>query len=121
MHRYTMTRLIRVREVLSVGYFTLRRLQRQIPLVCVVAPPAYATYDQVREVFALARTKPACILFFDEIDSFGGVRHGGAGEGEGDNEVQRTMLELLNQLDGFDRRGNVKAGTKQCVIYSIIQ
>lgn len=64
----------------------------------------------VREIFALARTKPACILFFDEIDSFGGVRHGGVGEGEGDNEVQRTMLELLNQLDGFDRRGSVKAG-----------
>ena len=81
-------------------------------MVCVVAPPAYATYDQVREVFALARTKPACILFFDEIDTFGGVRHGGTGEGEGDNEVQRTMLELLNQLDGFDRRGNVKAGIR---------
>ena len=60
----------------------------------------------VREIFALARSKPACVLFFDEIDSFGGTRHGGD---EGDDvEVNRTMLELLNQLDGFDRGGNVK-------------
>lgn len=59
----------------------------------------------MREIFALARTKKACIVFFDEVDSFGGVRRGGE---EGDNEVHRTMLELLNQLDGFDRRGNVK-------------
>lgn len=60
----------------------------------------------VRELFALARTKKACIIFFDEIDAIGGVRFDdGAG---GDNEVQRTMLELINQLDGFDARGNIK-------------
>ena len=60
----------------------------------------------VREIFALARSTPACVLFFDEIDSFGGTRHGGD-EGN-DVEVNRTMLELVNQLDGFDRGGNVK-------------
>jgi 26S proteasome regulatory subunit T1 len=60
----------------------------------------------VRELFQMARSKKACILFFDEIDSFGGARFDdGAG---GDNEVQRTMLELINQLDGFDSRGNIK-------------
>lgn len=60
----------------------------------------------VRELFEMARTKKACIIFFDEIDAVGGARFDdGAG---GDNEVQRTMLELINQLDGFDSRGNIK-------------
>jgi len=58
----------------------------------------------VREIFSLARSKKACIIFFDEVDAFGGTRFG---DGE-DNEVQRTMLELINQLDGFDSRGNIK-------------
>ena len=56
--------------------------------------------------FLMARSKKACIIFFDEIDAIGGARFDdGAG---GDNEVQRTMLELINQLDGFDPRGNIK-------------
>jgi 26S proteasome regulatory subunit T1 len=60
----------------------------------------------VRELFQMARTKKACIIFFDEIDAIGGARFDdGAG---GDNEVQRTMLELITQLDGFDPRGNIK-------------
>ena len=60
----------------------------------------------VRELFEMARTKKACIIFFDEIDAIGGARFDdGAG---GDNEVQRTMLELITQLDGFDSRGNIK-------------
>eukprot|EP01029_Cantina_marsupialis_P005810 TRINITY_DN1630_c0_g1_i2.p1 TRINITY_DN1630_c0_g1~~TRINITY_DN1630_c0_g1_i2.p1 ORF type:complete len:349 (+),score=114.33 TRINITY_DN1630_c0_g1_i2:334-1380(+) len=60
----------------------------------------------VRELFEMARTKRACIIFFDEIDAIGGTRfEEGVG---GDNEVQRTMLEIVNQLDGFDPRGNIK-------------
>ncbi|KAH7724956.1 hypothetical protein AAVH_07548 [Aphelenchoides avenae] len=60
----------------------------------------------VRELFEMARTKKACLIFFDEIDAVGGARFDdGMG---GDNEVQRTMLELINQLDGFDPRGNIK-------------
>uniref|UniRef100_A0A2K6RNV0 26S proteasome regulatory subunit 7 n=1 Tax=Rhinopithecus roxellana TaxID=61622 RepID=A0A2K6RNV0_RHIRO len=60
----------------------------------------------VRELFEMARTKKACLIFFDEIDAIGGAWFDdGAG---GDNEVQRTMLELINQLDGFDPRGNIK-------------
>ncbi|GIY95021.1 26S proteasome regulatory subunit 7 [Caerostris extrusa] len=80
----------------------------------------------VRELFEMARSKKACLIFFDEIDAIGdktteneisntekenciycmlGPFDDGAG---GDNEVQRTMLELINQLDGFDPRGNIK-------------
>lgn len=60
----------------------------------------------IREIFEMARTKKACIIFFDEIDAVGGTRFG---DGDGSsNEVQRTMLELINQLDGFDPRGNIK-------------
>nr|UXY87622.1 26S protease regulatory SU 7 [Cryptomonas curvata] len=60
----------------------------------------------VRELFQLSKRKNACIIFFDELDAIGGTRFDdGAG---GDNEVQRTMLEIVNQLDGFDIRGNVK-------------
>ncbi|KAD4584904.1 hypothetical protein E3N88_22505 [Mikania micrantha] len=60
----------------------------------------------VRELFQMARSKKACIVFFDEVDAIGGARFDdGVG---GDNEVQRTMLEIVNQLDGFDARGNIK-------------
>lgn len=60
----------------------------------------------VRELFQLARSKKACIIFFDEVDAVGGARFDdGAG---GDNEVQRTMLQIVTELDGFDSRGNIK-------------
>jgi 26S proteasome regulatory subunit T1 len=59
----------------------------------------------VRELFQLARSKKACIIFFDEVDAIGGAR---GEEGGSDGEVQRTMLEIVNQLDGFDARGNIK-------------
>ncbi len=60
----------------------------------------------VRELFQMARSKKACIIFFDEIDAIGGARNDdGAG---GDNEVQRTMLQIVTELDGFDSRGNIK-------------
>lgn len=60
----------------------------------------------VRELFQMARSKKACIIFFDEVDAIGGARFDdGAG---GDNEVQRTMLQIVTELDGFDARGNIK-------------
>eukprot|EP00756_Hemistasia_phaeocysticola_P004592 Hpha_TRINITY_DN12904_c0_g2::TRINITY_DN12904_c0_g2_i1::g.164592::m.164592/K03061/PSMC2, RPT1; 26S proteasome regulatory subunit T1 len=61
----------------------------------------------VRELFQMARTKKAAIIFFDEVDAIGGAR-GGDGGGFSDTEVQRTMLEIVNQLDGFESRGNIK-------------
>jgi len=61
----------------------------------------------VRELFVMAREHAPSIIFMDEIDSIGGSR-GGEGGGGGDSEVQRTMMELLNQLDGFEPTKNIK-------------
>lgn len=61
----------------------------------------------VRELFSMARSKKACIVFFDEIDAIGGARSGDDSGGS-DNEVQRTMLQIVTELDGFDARGNIK-------------
>lgn len=61
----------------------------------------------VRELFMMARQHAPSIIFMDEIDSIGSSR-GESGSGGGDSEVQRTMLELLNQLDGFEPTKNIK-------------
>lgn len=61
----------------------------------------------VRELFVMAREKAPSIIFMDEIDSIGSSRGGGKGESS-DSEVQRTMMELLNQLDGFEPAKNIK-------------
>jgi 26S proteasome regulatory subunit T6 len=45
----------------------------------------------------------------DEVDSIGSARTDNSGGG-GDSEVQRTMLELLNQLDGFEASNKIKVG-----------
>ncbi len=60
----------------------------------------------VKDVFQLARDKAPSILFIDEIDAVGGMRtHDGT---TGSAEVNRTMLQLLSEMDGFDTSGNVK-------------
>lgn len=59
----------------------------------------------VRELFVMAREHAPSIIFMDEIDSIGSTRSAGP---TGDSEVQRTMLELLNQLDGFEATKNIK-------------
>lgn len=59
----------------------------------------------VRELFIMARAKAPSIIFMDEVDSIGGARSSGK---RGDSEVQRTMLELLNQLDGFEPSQQIK-------------
>jgi len=60
----------------------------------------------VRELFVMAREHAPSIIFMDEIDSIGSTRV--ESSGGGDSEVQRTMLELLNQLDGFESTKNIK-------------
>ncbi len=61
----------------------------------------------VRELFVMAREHAPSIIFMDEIDSIGSARTE-SGSGGGDSEVQRTMLELLNQLDGFEATQSIK-------------
>ena len=60
----------------------------------------------VRELFRVAEEQAPTIVFIDEIDAVGTKRYDSNSGGE--REIQRTMLELLNQLDGFDSRGDVK-------------
>jgi len=60
----------------------------------------------VRELFRVADENAPSIVFIDEIDAVGTKRYESTSGGE--REIQRTMLELLNQLDGFDARGEVK-------------
>ena len=60
----------------------------------------------VRELFRVADENAPTIVFIDEIDAVGSKRYDSSSGGE--REIQRTMLELLNQLDGFDERGDVK-------------
>ena len=60
----------------------------------------------VVEAFKLAKEKAPTIMFIDELDALGTKRFNSTRAG--DREVQRTMLELLNQLDGFQPQDNVK-------------
>ena len=60
----------------------------------------------VRDIFQIAEDHAPSIIFIDEIDAVGTKRRDGAREGE--KEVQRTMLELLTQMDGFDKKTDIK-------------
>ncbi|KAI5152283.1 26S proteasome regulatory subunit T4 [Enteropsectra breve] len=60
----------------------------------------------IREMFDQARDCAPCIIFMDEIDAIGGKRSDDSNSS--DREVQRTLMELLNQLDGFSDLSGVK-------------
>ena len=60
----------------------------------------------VRELFMLARERAPSIVFIDEIDSVGSMRTNDGTSGSA--EVQRTLMQLLNEMDGFDNRGDVR-------------
>ncbi len=60
----------------------------------------------VRELFSLAKDKSPSIIFLDEIDAIGAKRLDGSTSG--DREVQRTLMQLLAELDGFDELEHVK-------------
>jgi len=60
----------------------------------------------VREIFKLAREKAPTIIFIDELDAIGSIRMEDATLG--DREINRTLMQLLSELDGFDQRGNIK-------------
>jgi ATP-dependent 26S proteasome regulatory subunit len=60
----------------------------------------------IREMFGYARDHQPCVIFMDEIDAIGGRRFS---EGtSADREIQRTLMELLSQMDGFDVVGKVR-------------
>jgi proteasome regulatory subunit len=60
----------------------------------------------VRDIFQMARDKAPSIIFIDEIDSVGSIRtHDGT---TGSAEVNRTMMQLLAEMDGFRTRGDIK-------------
>ena len=62
----------------------------------------------------VCREHAPSIIFMDEVDSIGSARSdSGGGGGGGDSEVQRTMLELLNQLDGFEATNKIKVRSPQ--------
>jgi len=67
----------------------------------------------VRDVFRLARENAPAIIFIDEIDAIATKRFDA--QTGADREVQRILLELLNQMDGFDQGSNVKV----CISYGL--
>jgi proteasome regulatory subunit len=60
----------------------------------------------VRELFDLAKKKAPTIIFIDEVDAVGASRT--EANTSGDREVQRTLMQLLAEMDGFENRGDVK-------------
>lgn len=60
----------------------------------------------VRELFEMAKSRSPAIIFIDELDAIGARRMDGATSG--DREVQRTLMQILAEMDGFDARGEVK-------------
>jgi len=67
----------------------------------------------IREMFGYAKEHQPCIIFMDEIDAIGGRRFS---EGtSADREIQRTLMELLSQLDGFDVVGKVRKVMQCCL------
>ena len=72
---------------------------------------------RMRDLFAAARKKQPAIIFIDELDAIGTKRFDS--EKSGDREVQRTMLELLNQLDGFSSDDRIKVKTSLTIICTL--
>jgi len=60
----------------------------------------------VRELFTLARERAPAIVFIDEIDAVGSMRTNDGTSGSA--EVQRTLMQLLAEMDGFDNRGEIR-------------
>ncbi len=60
----------------------------------------------VRDLFEVARESEPAVLFIDEIDAIASKRTDS--KTSGDAEVQRTMMQLLSEMDGFDERGDVR-------------
>lgn len=87
-----------------------------ICLSCLVSSFAYIAFSlfnmqgprMVRDVFRLAKENSPAIIFIDEVDAIATARFDA--QTGADREVQRILMELLNQMDGFDQTTNVKVG-----------
>lgn len=73
----------------------------------------------VRDAFKLAKEKAPAIIFIDELDAIGTKRFDS--DKSGDREVQRTMLELLNQLDGFSSDERIKARPQNLSFHCLLR
>lgn len=73
----------------------------------------------VRDVFRLARENSPSIVFIDEIDAIATKRFDA--QTGADREVQRILLELLNQMDGFDQGSTVKVSTRRTLSASLYE
>ncbi|MFP9060812.1 proteasome-activating nucleotidase Pan2 [Natrialbaceae archaeon A-chndr2] len=60
----------------------------------------------VRDLFEMAREREPAVIFIDEIDAIAARRT--ESKTSGDAEVQRTMMQLLSEMDGFDERGDIR-------------
>lgn len=72
----------------------------------------------VRDVFRMARENSPAIIFIDEIDAIATKRFDA--QTGADREVQRILLELLNQMDGFDQTSNVKVNSFSLDYYQLL-
>jgi len=72
----------------------------------------------VRDVFRMARENSPAIIFIDEIDAIATKRFDA--QTGADREVQRILLELLNQMDGFDQTSNVKVRDYRQFCYLLV-
>lgn len=103
--------LVLLRHLLATSSLPARLLSRY---VLFIRPGIYSSSQMyigdgaklVRDAFELAKEKAPAIIFIDELDAIGTKRFDS--DKSGDREVQRTMLELLNQLDGFSSDSRIK-------------
>lgn len=113
-NNYIILDLITIKYILGTGKTLLARAcaaQTKSTFLKLAGPQLVQMFigdgaKLVRDAFALAKEKAPAIIFIDELDAIGTKRFDS--EKAGDREVQRTMLELLNQLDGFSSQADIK-------------
>lgn len=104
-----MKRLMFIHSIYWLCVYIICLLSFQVVSSAIVDKYIGESARLIREMFNYARDHQPCIIFMDEIDAIGGRRFS---EGtSADREIQRTLMELLNQMDGFDSLGQVGTST----------
>lgn len=96
--------------------FPDHRLHRWVPRALLIAGVLSWLCAHISVVNAVTRQAAPGVWCADEIDAIGTKRYEATSGGE--REIQRTMLELLNQLDGFDSMGDVKVPPHLCMCHA---